>query len=155
VKFVDLARADVDLLNDSIFSLVVPDLFTTLVAPPWPIRKWRQIRQAFDARARARAKRQAVRIPVRVESPTGDFVVAARDVSATGVSLMSPKSIAIGSTLRLSMVAPGHEWEGTVEVARCEARPSRAGFDTWLLGLRFVGERAPAAIAEFYRQDAA
>jgi hypothetical protein len=42
-----------------------------------------------------------------------------------------------------------------VVVARCEPRPSRPGFDTWLLGLRFRGVEAAADAEALYDESAA
>jgi len=73
-----------------------------------------------------------------------------------GPGIVRPGVItAIGSTLDLSMFVPGHAWHGTVSVARCLARPSRSGFDTWILGLHFEQQQDEAAIEGFRQWDAA
>jgi cellulose synthase (UDP-forming) len=155
LTFMGLSTADIDLINDSVFALVVPDLFRTLNQPSWLTRTVRAIGLWASASSRARAPRQAVRVPVRVTHPHGSFVTTARQLSTTGVSLSSPVPVAPGSTVTISMRVPTRTWQGTLDVARCEARPSRAGFDTWLLGLRFEAAQ-PAAEINFFRQwDAA
>jgi hypothetical protein len=53
------------------------------------------------------------------------------------------------------MFVPTGAWHGQVSVARVEARPSRPGFDTWVLGLRFEREQPAAEIDRFRRWDAA
>jgi hypothetical protein len=63
--------------------------------------------------------------------------------------------VAVGTEIELSMFVPGHQWHGAVSVARCVARPSREGFDTWILGLRFEREQSPADIENFRQWDAA
>jgi cellulose synthase (UDP-forming) len=155
VRFLDLEPADVDLINDSIFSLVIPDLFSTLTQPPWLSRLRRRIVRLWDRRSRSRAQRRDVRVPIRVQGPGGAFVTTIRDLSATGLSLASPGPIAAGTTLHLEMFAPGHSWRGDVRVARSEPRPSRPGFDTWILGLRFEREQVAEDIERFRRSDAA
>lgn len=155
VRFVDLTPADVDLINDSIFSLVVPDLFSTLTQPSWLTQLGRRFVLWRHRRARLRARRQDVRVPVRVRFPSGAFVTTVRDLSATGLSLASPAPITEGTTLQVEIFAPGQPWRGEVTVARSEARPSRPGFDTWILGLRFEREQGAGEIERFRRWDAA
>jgi hypothetical protein len=94
-------------------------------------------------------------VPVRVQAPGAAFVTTVRDLSATGLSLASPAPVALGTTLRVEMFAPGQPWRGDVTVVRSEARPSRAGFDTWILGLRFEREQVAEDIERFRRSDAA
>ncbi len=155
VRFVDLKPADVDVINDSIFSLVIPDLFSTLTQPPWLARQWRRFVLWRERRAWHRARRQDVRVPVRVETPTETFVTTVRDLSATGLRVVSPIPVAVGTPLRVDMSAPGRTWRGDVVAARVESRPSRPGFDTWLLGLRFECEQVSEDIEGLRRWDAA
>lgn len=154
VQFADQTAAETDLIHDSIFSLVVPDLFSTMTQPSWMVRRWREVRRLLS-RAPARARRQTVRVPLRVAHPAGTFVVTARDLSASGVSVTSPVAIPVGTEVALSMFVPGRAWHGTVTVARVEARPSRPGFDTWILGLRFATEQQNADLEYFRQADAA
>jgi hypothetical protein len=154
VRFLDLQPADVDLINDSIFSLVIPDLFSSLGQRPRLARMWRGVVRWWERHAHHRAPRRDVRVPVRVAGPAGPFVTTIRDLSTTGLSLASPGSIGVGATLRLEMFAPGHTSRGQVVVARSEERRSRPGFDTWILGLRFDREQA-AGVELFARRYAA
>lgn len=154
IEFERLSAADTDLLNDSIFTLVVPEMFATLTEPPWVVSQWRRLQQ-WLGRARGRAHRQTVRVPVRVTTARGSFVVAARDVSATGFSVTAPRPVAVGAIVELAALWPGRPWQGRLEVARCVARRSRPGFDTWILGLRFEGGRMPAEVLSFAERDAA
>jgi hypothetical protein len=87
IRFVDLTPADVDLINDALFGIVVPDLFRWLSEPSWIIRAWRRARRSIDRHVRGRAKRQVVRVPVRVTHAFGSFVSTIRDLSATGLGL--------------------------------------------------------------------
>jgi cellulose synthase (UDP-forming) len=155
VRFLDQTTADADLVNDSIFSLVVPHLFATLTQPPWHVRAVRGLRRRFQRISRTRSARQLVRVPIRATYPGGTLVVTALDLSSSGVAVLSPVPVAIGTSMDLSMFVPGHTWRGTVVVARSEARPSRVGFDTWLLGLRFEQPQTERDIEPFTLADAA
>jgi hypothetical protein len=57
---------------------------------------------------------------------------------------MSPVAVTVGSKVELSIAAPRREWRGAATVVRAEAQPSRPGFETWRLGLRFESENAAA-----------
>ncbi len=155
IQFLDLSQADRDLIHDSIFSLVVPELFAHLSTPSRAERVWHWTQRMSQPWRRTRARRVYVRVPVRVDAPGGSFVVAARDVSATGVSLAAPRAVVPGTEVGLSILGPERAWRGHVVVARCEPRPSRPGFDTWLLGLKFLGAAAPAGVEAFYDESAA
>jgi hypothetical protein len=109
----------------------------------------------MTGRARSRAARQAVRIPASLHHPGGALVVTARDLSGSGVSVVSPVAFAPGSRVELSLGAPGRAWRGAAVVARAEHRPSRPGFDTWLLGLRFERPQDQHDVEIFSRSDAA
>lgn len=155
VRFVDLKAADVDLINDSIFGLVIPDLFETLSQPSRSSRIWHRITHRRRRRTRGRAERQVVRVPVRVRAPDLTFVLTVRDLSASGLSVASPVAVASGTPLDIEMFVPGRAWRGQVMVTRSEARRSRPGFDTWILGLRFEREQVADVIDRFRRWDAA
>ena len=55
----------------------------------------------------------------------------------------------------VSMSVPGHAWSGEVSVARSTPRPSRNGFDVWLLGLQFEQKQSEGDIAPFRMDTAA
>lgn len=155
LQFVNLTQADVDLINDSVFTLVVPDLFRILSQPRWVIRQWRRLQHLVSATSRLRSARLLVRLPGRVHHAAGSFIVTARDLSATGVSVSSPIPLAPGTKVELSMFTPGRAWHGTVSVARCESRPSRPRFETWQLGLKFEREQDLSVIEIIREWDAA
>lgn len=155
VRFVDLAPADVDLISDSVFSLVVPDLFATLSQPSRIARGLRQLAMRVSGRARSRSRRQILPVPVRIRHFAGSFVTTTRDISTSGLSVSSPVPIPAGTRLEISMFAPGRTLHREVTVARCLARPSRPGFDTWLLGVRFEQFEDSAEIEAFTREEAA
>jgi cellulose synthase (UDP-forming) len=155
IRFLDFGQKDIDLINDSVFAIVVPDLFESLTQPSWMQARWQQVRRWAYRRTSLRARRQVVRIPVRLRHAGGTFAATARDLSTTGISLASPVSIPEGTRIDLSMFIPGHTWVGRVSVARCTARASRPGFDTWLLGLRFDHEQPAGEIEQFRQWEAA
>jgi hypothetical protein len=155
VRFADLGPAGVDLINDMVFSIVVPDFFIRLNEPAWHVRLWRRVTQSLAARRQRRASRQFVRVPVRVQYAGGTFVTTVRDLSASGLSIQSPQPVPSGAALTVTMYVPARTWRGTAVVARSEARPSRPGFDTWILGLRFEREQSAADVEPFRKWDAA
>jgi len=155
VRFVALTPADIDLINDSIFSLVVPDLFASLTQPSWFVRQTRRLSMWLRRRSTARAKRNDVRVPVRAVTSAGSFVATVRDLSASGLSLAAPWRVAIGTKMAIEMFAPGNTWCDQVTVVRVEERRSREGFDTWILGLRFEHSPVEEELEQFRRWDAA
>ena len=153
VHFPNLTTADIDLLNDVAFNLVVPDLMGTLTEPAWLGRQWRRLTFALSRRTRAR--RQAVRVPMKVRYAGSSFVTTVRDVSATGLQMQSPLSLPLGARVRVTMVAPDRTWTADATVARVDLRPSDMGFDTWIMGLRFDREARIEDVESFRRSDAA
>jgi cellulose synthase (UDP-forming) len=152
-KFDELSQADIDLITDSIHTIAVPHLFRTLSRPPLVAQLVRKLTRPFTMKS-GRAKRQLVRIPVRLEHEGREWVVIAVDISATGMSVLMPINVSSGSRMFVSMSVPGHAWSGEVSVARSTAWPSRNGFDVWLLGLQFEQKQSERDIAPF-RMDAA
>ena len=155
IRFVDLTTAEIDLINDTVFAVVVPDLFERLNEPSWLVNLWRRSARALARTALARSPRQAVRVPVRVCHAGGTFVATIRDLSETGLSIQSPVPLTPNDEVTVTMAVPNHSWHGGASVARVEARPSRAGFDTWIVGLRFEQEQPAENVDPFRRWDAA
>ena len=155
VSFAGLTQADVDLINDSMFSIVVPELFSTLTDPSPLVLAGRQLSRRLRGVARARSQRQVVPVPVRVQLDGSTFVVTTRDVSASGLGVTAPMAIPVGARLQISMCVPGRTLQREVSVARCVHRPSRSGFDTWLLGLHFQQPQEVAEIEAFRQLEAA
>jgi cellulose synthase (UDP-forming) len=155
VKFLGVTQAEIDLINDSIFALVVPDLFT-MAGQPDPVTHG--LRHFFDrlrGRARARAARELVRMPAMLHHPGGTLIVSARNLSSTGVSVLAPAALAPGTVVELTLEAPGRRWRGQAAVVRSELRPSRPGFDSWLVGLQFERPQDQRDVDLFSRSDAA
>jgi len=155
VRFLNLTPDDADLISDTIFSIVVPDLYSTLSQPSLTAQAWQRLKLRISDVAKSRARRQSVRVPVRVQNSGAMFVSTVRDLSATGLAVQSPISLAVGSEVSIAMYIPEKEWRGTATVVRVEPRPSRAGFDTWVLGLRFEKEQSATDVEQFRRWDAA
>jgi len=138
VQFVDLSQDDVDQMNDSIFAVVVPDLFLTLTEPGLVYRLARRVALRLSKRARIRSARQAVRVPGRLYAPSGSFVITGRDTSRTGLGALVPVRIEPGTEVVLAMQTPTRVWHGRATVVRCVSRPSRQGLETWLVGLELT-----------------
>jgi c-di-GMP-binding flagellar brake protein YcgR len=155
VRFHGLSAADVDLINDSVFSLVVPDLFQTLAPASWFSLNAQRVVRWIVGRSQPRAQRHVVPVPVRARCAGGSFASVTRDVSETGVSLASPIPVPLGSIIDLALFVPGRTLRCDVSVIRCVARRSRAGFDTWILGLHFESIQDAVEIAAIRELEAA
>ena len=153
-RFDDLPQDDVDLINDAVHTIAIPHLFRTLSQPPLVVQVLRWLTRPFTL-AQGRAQRQLVRIPVHIEQAGREWVVIALDISATGMSVLMPTDIPVGSRVFVSMLVPGHSWRGDVSVVRSTPRPSRNGFDVWLLGLQFEQKQTERDIAPFRMDTAA
>ena len=153
-SFDELAQSNVDLILDAVHTIAVPHLFRTLSEPSIAVRIIRSIAKPFTLK-RGRAQRQLVRIPVRVSVNGRESIVIALDISASGMSVVMPCEVPAGTHLTASMSVPGYSWSGDVSVARSESRPSRNGFDIWLLGLQFEQKQRERDIAPFRMDTAA
>lgn len=153
-SFDELSQSNIDLVTDAIHTIAVPHLFRTLTQPAVVVQAIRWLARPFTL-TRGRAERQLVRIPVRVEANGREWIVIALDISATGLSVVMPMDVPIGARMFVSMTVPGHSWSGDVSVARAQARPSRNGFDIWLLGLQFEHTQQERDIAPFRMDTAA
>lgn len=154
LAFEQLTQADLDLLDDTIYTMLVPHLFTTLSQPG----RWMRIVHTIGRRCRSeepRAPRRPVRLPVRVHAAGSTYVASAVDVSATGISVLLPVPLDVGARVDLAMLVPGREWTGDVSVARVIARPAQNGFDMWLVGLRFGSQQASSDLAPYQLTAAA
>ena len=125
IRFADLKAADVDLINDTVFSIVVPDFFSWLSQPGW-FRRWvRTMRSVWNRTFTKRAVRQQVQVPVRVHHTAGNFVTTVREVSQTGLSLLAPCPLTPGAMVSVTMTAAGRQLEVPASVVRVEERRSR------------------------------
>jgi cellulose synthase (UDP-forming) len=155
VEFDDLNQAALDLVNDSIYTIVVPHLFSTLSTPnPW-VRVVRAVQRRIEGRDQARSRRHPVRLPVRIDVHGDRRVVSSVDLSATGISLLMPVPLAVGDRVQLAMSAPDRQWTGEGSVARVVPQLSHNGFNLWLVGLRFESEQDVAVLAPYQVSAAA
>jgi cellulose synthase (UDP-forming) len=155
VRLVGLTPSEIDLINDAVFSLVVPNYFRSLVQPSWLVRQLSRIRLALSGAAAARAKRQVVRVPVRIQCGDRSFVTTVRDLSASGLSVQAPVALEVGETVTVALSAARRTLTCRAIVVRQAAQASREGFDTWIVGLRFLQEQPAEAIEPFTLSEAA
>jgi hypothetical protein len=74
---------------------------------------------------------------VRVADATGEFLATTRDLSATGLGLISPRALEIGATVNVRLTAGGTEWQRVATVMRvAPIATARPEFSTWHVGLR-------------------
>ena len=155
IRFADLKAADIDLINDTVFSIVVPDFFSWLSQPGW-FRRWmRTMRSVWNRTFTRRAVRQQVQVPVRVHHIGGDFVTTLREVSRTGLSLLAPTALKAGETVNVTITAAGRQLEVPASVVRVEERRSRESFETWAVSLQFASTLDAAAVEPFQLEEAA
>jgi cellulose synthase (UDP-forming) len=155
IRFADLRPADVDLINDTVFSIVVPQYFAWLSEPGWFGRWLRTARAVLAHRFTRRAPRQQVQVPLRVRHADGTFVTTLRDVSATGLSFVSPCPLAEGAHLSITISAAGRTLTTAASVVRVDERLSRRAFETWEVSLQFVEALAAASVEPFQLEEAA
>lgn len=93
-------------------------------------------RWSFPQRFR-RAPRQRIALPVRVQTARGAIVTVTRDLSATGLSVLTGHGVAVGEHLVLDIAVPGQRWRGPVTIARCQRLQVGSGCTIFLWGLRF------------------
>lgn len=148
VRFFDERQETVDLLNDTAVEMVVPELFDWLSQPSLTRQLSRQVTRRLGTEFSSRRKRHLRAVPVRVTTPAEEFVAVTRDLSTSGVRLRSPRPIAIGSTIHLTMFGPADIEQASGVVVRCapfgraHERPQ-----TWIVGVQLLGKGA-AAVAQ-------
>lgn len=84
-----------------------------------------------------RAPRHRIHLPVRVTTPSGAIVAVTRDLSVTGLSLVTGGHVQVGDPLALEIAAAEQRWTGQVTVARCEHLTDTTSGAIHLWGLRF------------------
>jgi len=155
IRFANLKPSDVDLISDTVFSIVVPDFFSWLSQPGW-FRRWvRTTRALLHRQFNKRATRQQVQVPVRVQHVGGSFVTTVREVSQSGLSLLAPCALAAGANVSVTIIAAGRELEVPASVVRVEERRSRKSFETWAVSLQFNQALEAAAVEPFQLEEAA
>jgi cellulose synthase (UDP-forming) len=143
IRFEDLTRRDVDLLEDAIFTLAIPDLFVALGNPSWLVQTKRRLSRLLR-HDNTRAVRAAGRAPLRVRCGDLCFLATVRDSSASGMGITAPDFLAVGTTVDLTVFGASSERSRSAVVSRAECRQSRLGFDSWVLGLRYTDGTAAA-----------
>ena len=147
VRFVGRDAQRVDLLNDVVFEVVVLQLPAHLSQPSAARQLYRNVKRRLLKRLFPRQVRHYIAFPVRMTTPLGEFVVATWDVSTSGVGLMCPRPIPLGSSVRLTIYDADDEAEIDGIVVRCEPFDSASpNFRTWSLGIR-LNEEGDAMLA--------
>ena len=139
VRFVDPSPATCDAISDAIFDTVVPELLHGLRQPPLLVRLVRDAWRAAHRRLAPRAARRPLRLPARLRTSSAPWWVTTRDLSASGVSLVSPVSLPKGTMVSVALQFASGSREHRAQVIRVRAIQStgRQG-NAWDLGLRFV-----------------
>lgn len=147
VRFVDLDRQTIDILNDAVVEEVVPELFDRLSRPSLARQLSDHVKRRLGARFVSRARRRDEVIPARITTPTGGFVVATRDLSADGLALRCPRPMSIGATVLLTTLGPRDQESITGEVVRCAPVTGlRAPVRAWIVGIRVLAKGPAIAV---------
>jgi len=131
--------ATVDRLADALYNMSVPEIFTRLTQPSLPVRWIRQLSARLGL-LRFRARRREAYLPVRIQTRGGEFIGTTRDLSRTGLGLVSPEPIDVGTTVRLVLRPAEGEWSSPATVVRVRPMPGALDeYRTWYVGLRVDG----------------
>lgn len=84
-----------------------------------------------------RAARHRINLPVRVTVGPHTILAVTRDLSATGLSMLTAQPSRVGDQLTLEIAAAEQRWIGLVTVARCERVTDGVDGPVYLWGLRF------------------
>ena len=142
VRFNFSGTEGVDRLADALYNMAVPEIFTRLTRPSWPVRVSRAAISRVLASTRLRAPRYEAYLPLRLQVRGGrEFLATTRDLSRGGLSLVSPRPLATGTIVRIILRSPDGEWSSLATVTRTTAMPGAdEGFRAWLVGLRIDGQ---------------
>jgi hypothetical protein len=105
VEFVSQDQADLDRFHDLIHEVVVPDLFGGMTDHSSLLWMWNAIRSKMVRVAAPRARRQSLIVPVRLMVGGRSYVTVTRDISQSGISVVSPIPIDSGTVLELQLTA--------------------------------------------------
>jgi hypothetical protein len=145
VEFLNPDPSTVDQLADAIYNTTVPEIFTRLSQRSWFVRQWTYVVARIARSTGARAARREAYLPVRVVDATGEFLATTRDLSTSGLGLISPKALNVGAEVTVHLTAGGGEWHRVATVTRVVAvATARPEFATWHLGLRLRNSDANA-----------
>lgn len=154
VRFDDPTAAVVDAINDAIFDAVVPELLTSLRQPSLVMQLWHRARRRWQPAYASRAVRQRVSQPARLDTGVFQLMVTTRDISGSGLSVVSPHPLASGTAVTLEMATPGGRSVQHGVVARQRPITTRGRRTAaWDIGVRFVGVPGaqPASLGEAQR----
>jgi cellulose synthase (UDP-forming) len=139
VSFVDPSVETVDTINDAIFDTVVPDLLAGLRRASWVVRLCARAHLTWQRRFAARSMREQVQLPARLATGTATWMVATRDVSLSGMSVVCPAPLVVGTPVVVEVLAPLGGWTRVATVARnrpIHARGRSAA--AWDIGLQYA-----------------
>jgi cellulose synthase (UDP-forming) len=141
VRFHFAGQEGVDRLADALYNMAVPEIFTRLTRPSWPVRIARAVTGRVLGATRLRAPRYEAYLPLRLQIRSGgEFLTTTRDLSRSGLSLVSPRPLETGTVVRLILRSPDGEWSSLATVMRSRAMPGAdTTLRTWLVGLRIDG----------------
>lgn len=136
IQFADVDQRIVDSLADAIYNMTVPETFARLSRPSWIRQQWHTLVMLVRHGGRSAARREAA-LPVRVSDVAGEFLATTCDLSVSGLSLIAPRAISVGTTVRVRLSAGREPWDSVATVVRSTLLESaRPEFATWRLGLR-------------------
>jgi cellulose synthase (UDP-forming) len=142
VRFHFASQEGVDRLADALYNMAVPEIFTRLTRPSWSVRLVRAVVGRVLGATRLRSPRYEAYLPLRLQvRGGGEFLATTRDLSRSGLSLVSPRRLEAGTVVRLILRSPEGEWSSLATVMRSTAMPgTNASMQSWLVGLRIDGQ---------------
>jgi len=152
IQFTPPDLGTVDRLADAIYNMTVPAIFSRLNEPSWTRRLWRSLVTRLRYGVHVRPVRHESFMPVRVQSGAAEFVAMTRDLSLTGISLVSPRPLAIGALVSMRLASGAESWTCHATVVRQhQTAAPRPEFSTWHVALhidRSLGRRHDAPVPE-------
>ena len=141
VRFHFATQEGVDRLADALYNMAVPEIFTRLTRPSWAVRIARAAAGRVFGATQLRAPRYEAYLPLRLQVRNGgECLATTRDLSRSGLSLVSPRALEAGTVVRLILRAPEGEWSSLATVIRSTSMPGTdPALRTWLVGLRIDG----------------
>ena len=140
MQFPGLTREDVDRINDSVFGVVLPDLFVCLQGNGFMCFQQRLLRQFLVIRnAWTRERREEIRVPIRITAFAGEVTTVTDDISEQGVRFQSRVDLSPNQPVDLTLFDPaGLQARRTRIVRRYRRSPQNA----WDYGAAFEGGQA-------------
>jgi cellulose synthase (UDP-forming) len=138
VQFVGQSQAQVDEFLDLIHVVVIPDLFGTLREESATTQGLRIAKTRLLRMFSAREQRRVLVVPVRVTTPDATFLSITTDISRTGVGVISPRPLAVGTTVTAHVGSAGGQWSMHTKVVRSVPRADHEMLGTWHVGLALL-----------------